>query len=79
MPSVAVEGIILKRTNFGEADRMLTVLTKNLGKITVIARGVRKITSRRAGNVELLNVVKLGLFKGKGYTLTEAQSVQTFP
>lgn len=58
---------------------MLTVLTKNLGKITVIARGVRKITSRRAGNVELLNLVKLGLFKGKGYTLTEAQSIETFP
>lgn len=79
MSSIAVEGIILKRTNFGEADRMLTVLTKNLGKISVIARGVRKITSRRAGNVELLNLVKIGLFKGKGYTLTEAQSIKTFP
>lgn len=79
MPSVTVEGIILKRTNFGEADRVLTVLTKNLGKISVVARGVRKITSRRAGNVELLNLVKIGLFKGKGYTLTEAQSTETFP
>lgn len=79
MPSLTVEGIILKRSNFGEADRMLTILTKNLGKISVVARGVRKITSRRAGNVELLNLVKVGLFKGKGYTLTEAQSVETFP
>lgn len=79
MPSITVEGIILKRTNFGEADRMLTILTKNLGKISVVARGVRKITSRRAGNVELLNLVKVGLFKGKGYTLTEAQSIETFP
>ena len=79
MPSLTVEGIILKRSNFGEADRMLTILTKNLGKISVVARGVRKITSRRAGNVELLNLVKVGLFKGKGYTLTEAQSIETFP
>jgi len=79
MPSLTVEGIILKRSNFGEADRMLTILTKNLGKISVVARGVRKITSRRAGNVELLNLVKIGLFKGKGYTLTEAQSIETFP
>lgn len=79
MPSLTVEGIILKRSNFGEADRMITVLTKNLGKISVVARGVRKITSRRAGNVELLNLVKMGLFKGKGYTLTEAQSIETFP
>jgi recombinational DNA repair protein (RecF pathway) len=79
MPSLTVEGIILKRANFGEADRMLTILTKTLGKVSVVARGVRKITSRRAGNVELLNLVKVGLFKGKGYTLTEAQSVETFP
>ena len=63
MPSVTVEGLILKRANFGEADRMLTILTKNLGKISVVARGVRKITSRRAGNVELLNLVKIGLKK----------------
>jgi DNA repair protein RecO len=78
MPAVTTEGIILKRTNFGEADRVLTVLSDRYGKITVIARGVRKITSRRAGNVELLNRVKLHLFKGKGYTLTEAESIDTF-
>lgn len=79
MASLTVEGIILKRSNFGEADRMITILTKNLGKISVVARGVRKITSRRAGNVELLNLVRIGLFKGKGYTLTEAESIETFP
>lgn len=79
MPSITVEGLILKRANFGEADRMLTILTKTFGKISVVARGVRKITSRRAGNVELLNLVRIGLFKGKGYTLTEASSFETFP
>lgn len=79
MPSLTLEGLILKRANFGEADRMLTILTKNLGKISVVARGVRKITSRRAGNVELLNLVKIGLFQSKGYTLTEAESLETFP
>lgn len=79
MPSLTVEGLILKRANFGEADRMLTILTKNLGKISVIARGVRRITSRRAGNVELLNLVKLGLFQKHSYTLTEAESIETFP
>jgi hypothetical protein len=79
MPSLTVEGLILKRANFGEADRMLTVLTKVHGKISVIARGVRRITSRRAGNVELLNLVKLGLFQKHSYTLTEAESIETFP
>lgn len=79
MPSLTLEALILKRADFGEADRMLTILTKNLGKISVIARGVRRITSRRAGNIELLNLCKLGLFKAKGYTLTEAESLETFP
>ncbi len=78
MPSIATEGLILKRTNFGEADRVVTVLTDRLGKISVVARGVRRITSRRGGNIEVLNRVKLHLFRRKNYTLTEAQSIQTF-
>ncbi len=78
MPSIATEGLILKRTDFGEADRVVTVLTDRLGKISVVARGVRRITSRRGGNIEVLNRVKLHLFRRKSYTLTEAQSIQTF-
>src|SRR3989344_4204327 len=79
MPAVTTEGLILKRSNFGEADRVITVLTDRYGKISVIAKGVRRITSRRAGNVELLNRVKLHLFKAKNYKLNEAQSLETFP
>jgi DNA repair protein RecO (recombination protein O) len=79
MSSVTTEGIILKRHNFGEADRVMTALTDRFGKISIVARGVRRITSRRAGNVEILNRVSMSLFKGKNYTLTEAQSLETFP
>lgn len=79
MPAVTTEGLILKRSDFGEADRVLTVLTPRFGKISVIAKGVRKITSRRAGNIELLNIVKLHLFKAKNYNLQEAESLETFP
>jgi len=78
MPSITTEGLILRRSNFGEADRVLTVLTDRYGKISVIAKGVRKITSRRAGNIEILNRVKMTLFKGKSYTLNEAESINTF-
>lgn len=78
MPAVMTEGLILRRSNFGEADRVLTILTDRYGKISVIARGVRKITSRRAGNIEILNRVKLHLFKSKSYTLSEAESIETF-
>jgi DNA repair protein RecO (recombination protein O) len=78
MPAVATVGLILKRRDFGEADRVLTVLTQRYGKISVIAKGVRKITSRRAGNIEVLNLVKLHMFKAKSYTLSEAEAVETF-
>ncbi len=79
MPQFKTEGIILKRKNFGEADRILTSFTKKFGKVSVLARGVRKITSRRAGNVELLNRVMMFLHQGKNfYILTEAESINTY-
>lgn len=80
MALFATEGIIIKRSNFGEADRILTVVTPFKGKIKLIAKGVRRITSRRGGNVELLNQVKLHIFQGQGMPiLTEAESLETFP
>lgn len=79
MPSFKVEGIVLNRKNFGEADRILTVFTQQKGKISVVAKGVRRTTSRRAGNVELLNRVSMFLYQGKGLPiLTEAESLETF-
>jgi DNA repair protein RecO (recombination protein O) len=47
------EGIILKRHATGEADRILTIFTRQYGKIRVLAKGIRKITSRRAGHMEV--------------------------
>lgn len=79
MRTVTVEGIIIKRVNVGEADRILTVMTRDLGKVSVKATGVRRITSRRASHVELLNVAKLYLYKGKGMmVLTEVMMVESF-
>ena len=69
----SVNGIILKRRDSGEADRILTVLTLEFGKIRVIARGVRRILSRRASQVEIFSPVKLVLHKGRALdTVTEA-------
>ena len=79
MLGIKVEGIILKRRNLGEADRILTVFTLQKGKISVLAKGVRRIHSRRAGNVELLNRVSLYLHQAKTFLiLTEASSLNTF-
>lgn len=79
MRAFKTEGIVLKRRNFGEADRILTVFTLKSGKISVLAKGVRRITSRRAGNVELLNRVSMYLYKAKTFLiLTEATSLNTY-
>lgn len=79
MRAFKTEGIILKRRNFGEADRILTVFTLQKGKISILAKGVRRITSRRAGNVELLNRVSIFLHQTKGLPiLTEASTLDAF-
>ncbi|MDP3758757.1 MAG: DNA repair protein RecO [Candidatus Daviesbacteria bacterium] len=79
MQGIKVEGIILKRRNLGEADRILTVFSLQKGKITVLAKGVRRIHSRRAGNVELLNRVSMYLHQAKTFLiLTEAASLDTY-
>ncbi|MDP3988452.1 MAG: DNA repair protein RecO [Candidatus Levybacteria bacterium] len=79
MRSFKTEGIVIKRRNFGEADRILTVFGKHSGKIQIKAGGVRRITSRRSGHIELLNHSMLSLYKGKSLPiLTEAQTVDDF-
>lgn len=80
MRGIKVEGVILKRRNLGEADRILTVFTLQKGKISVLAKGVRRITSRRSGNVEVLNRCLMYLHQAKTFLiLTEASSLDTYP
>jgi len=79
--SFKTEGIIIKRRNFGELDRLLTIFTKYNGKIQVRAPGVRKITSRRSSHIELLNLSVLTLYKSSRSLfpiLTEAQTLENF-
>jgi len=79
MRTFKTEGIIVRRRNFKDADRILTVLTPNNGKIVIRASGIRKIPSRRSPHVELLNHSSLTLYKGNAFpVLTEAQTINNF-
>jgi len=70
------EGIVLKRKVTGEADRILTLFTRRLGKIRVLAKGIRKIQSRRAGHLEVFNRVAVTLHThGTLDIVTEASAV----
>ncbi|MBZ0279012.1 MAG: DNA repair protein RecO [Anaerolineae bacterium] len=63
--SFRTQAIILKRRDFGEADRMLTVFTPEHGKVTVIAKGARKPTSHKTGHVELFTRVDMLIQRGR--------------
>ena len=60
------EAIVLRRSDLGEADRLLTLLTPERGKLRAIAKGARKIASRKSGHVELFNRVNLLIARGRG-------------
>ena len=73
--NLRVSAIVLRRVNYGEADRILTVLTRENGILSVIARGVRREKSRLAGGIELFAICDLALAKsdknaGEIWTLT---------
>jgi DNA repair protein RecO (recombination protein O) len=56
MKQLVTTGIILRRTDYGEADRILSVLTPDQGKLRLMAKGVRRIKSKLAGGIELFSV-----------------------
>lgn len=62
---IKTEGIILKATDLGEADRLLVVYTKELGKLRVIARGIKKTQSKLKYSLEPFSHSRLILVEGK--------------
>src|SRR5260221_13416512 len=75
----AVHAIVVRRRSLGEADRLLTVFSKEYGKLFVLAKGVRRVPSRRAPYVELFTSVKLFLHKTKTWDIvSDAEPINRF-
>lgn len=73
------EAIVLRRKDIGEADRILTLFTPELGKVRVIAKGIRKPSSRKAGHLELFTCAKLLLAVGRDLDIiTQAEGVEPY-
>ncbi len=73
------EALVLKSRELGEADRLLTFLAPDLGKISAVARGARKTKSKLAAGVELFSRGDFILFRGKTlYTVTGQQIIERF-
>ncbi len=73
------KAFVIRRINFGESDRYIILFSKNHGKIEVVARGVRKINSRRGASIELLNLIEFQAVKGaRNHVLTEVALINQF-
>ncbi|MEA1940491.1 MAG: DNA repair protein RecO [Candidatus Caldatribacteriota bacterium] len=59
------EGIVIKSTEYRDADKILSIYTKNYGKITAIAKGVRKTKSKFGSSLELLTHSIFLIYKGR--------------
>ncbi|MDL1911768.1 DNA repair protein RecO [Chloroflexi bacterium CFX6] len=77
--SIRVDAVVLRHSDYGEADRLLTIYTRQLGKMRVIAKGARKIASRKAGHIEPFTHVRLQLAKGRDmFLVTQADTVDAY-
>ena len=77
--TVRTEAIVLKHKNWGEADRMLWLYTRKIGKVQAIAKGVRKIKSRKAGHLEPFTCVNLLMARGRSFLIvTQAETIDAF-
>lgn len=73
------EAVVLRRTDFGEADRLLTLYSREYGKIKAIAKGARKPQSRKTGHVELFMRSRFFIAKGRSLDIiTQAESIDPY-
>ncbi len=70
---------MLRHSDYGEADRLLTLYTREMGKVRAIAKGVRKIHSRKAGHLEPFTRVTLQLAAARDLPIvTQAETVDAY-
>ncbi|MDO8335317.1 MAG: DNA repair protein RecO [Candidatus Saccharibacteria bacterium] len=79
MQLVKTNAIVLRRTNYGESDRILQLLTADGNKVSAMARGVRKEKSKLAGAVELFSLTQVTLHSGKSdLSILTSARLETF-
>ena len=78
--SYPTEAIILKQSDLGEADRILTLFTPRKGKFSAIAKGIRRPISRKTGHLDLLCRTQLQMALGRNLdVVTQAQTIESYP
>ena len=76
---LTIQGIVLRVTDYNDRDALLTVLSRNHGKLTIKARGLRRKNSPLVAPCQLLSYGEFTLFEYRGqYTINEAHSLELF-
>jgi len=77
--SFRLEAVVLRHSDWGEADRLLTLYTRERGKVRAIAKGARKVKSRKAGHLEPFTRVTLQLARGRDLLIvTQAETIDAY-
>jgi len=73
------EGIVLKSIEYGDADKIATIYTKNYGKVQAIAKGIRKTKSKFGSSLEILTYAVFLFYKGKNIdTISQSEILESF-
>ena len=73
------EGIVLARKNYSEADRILIVFSERFGKLSLLAKGVRRTKSRKRAHIEIFSRINFSAVSGKGLdVVTEVEVIDFF-
>lgn len=77
--TLRTEVVVVRHTDWGEADRLLVLFSREAGKLRAVAKGVRKLHSRKAGHLEPFTRVSLLLAKGRDFWIvTQAETISTY-
>ncbi len=77
--SIRTEGIILRRKDYGEADRILVMFSRKMGRISCLAKGSRKPTSKISGHLELFSRSSFLIAKGRNlHIISQAETIESY-
>jgi len=73
------QGFVLKKVDQGEADQLFSIYTKDFGRLRILARGIRKITSKLRAGIPVFSISEIEFIQGKTFkTLTDTILIQDF-
>jgi DNA repair protein RecO (recombination protein O) len=77
--SIRAQAVVLRHADWGEADRLITLYSRDQGKLRAIVKGARKPTSRKAGHLEPFTQVKLQLARGRDlFIVSQADTMEAY-